>query len=73
MVKMTLGRIKMLDKQLKIPHEGLVKESPEGDIKPLKGADGIFRLRIGKYRILYKYVGDCLLAIKLGTRGDVYK
>lgn len=51
----------------------LIKEPPTGDIKPLRGTDGVFRLRIGKYRILYEYVGERVFIIKLGTRGDVYK
>jgi len=32
--------------------EGLEKEPPEGDIKPLKRQPGFFRLRVGGYRLL---------------------
>ena len=48
------------------------------DIKPLKDSDSVntkFRLRIGKYRFIYKIV-DSQLLIKVadaGSRGDIYK
>ena len=35
---------------------GLMQKPPVGDIKPLQGYhDGRQRLRVGKYRIIYKY------------------
>lgn len=51
---------------------------PEGDIKPLQGdAEGRLRLRIGSWRIIYKYDKDnipvVLLIIDIGNRGDIYK
>ena len=53
-----------------------IERLPNGeDIKRLKGYDGLFRLRVGDYRILYTvdhgkltvYVADS------GNRGEIYK
>ena len=35
--------------------EGLTEKPPKGDIKPLEGrSDGLLRLRVGSYRIIYR-------------------
>jgi len=48
--------------------EGLVT-----DTKPVQGEKNIYRLRVGKYRVLFAVVGDTVLIVKIGPRGDVYK
>lgn len=58
--------------------EGLTKAPPEGDIKPLSGySDGRMRLRVGGWRVIYRYdeTGGLmiLLVIDIGSRGDIYK
>jgi len=47
----------------------------EGDIKPLKGEIGFFRLRVGTYRIIFKVEHDVLTVIvtDAGNRGQIYK
>ena len=57
---------------------GLMQKPPVGDIKPLQGYhDGRQRLRVGKYRIIYKYglemELEILHIIDIGSRGDIYK
>ena len=57
---------------------GLTQKPPAGDIKPMQGySDERFRLRIGKYRIIYKYglemQIEILHIIDVGSRGDIYK
>lgn len=57
---------------------GLTKTPPEGDIKPMQGyRDGRFRLRVGGYRVVYRYDDRgnmiVLFIIDIGSRGDVYK
>ncbi|RDU65283.1 type II toxin-antitoxin system mRNA interferase toxin, RelE/StbE family [Helicobacter didelphidarum] len=45
------------------------------DIKPLKDSPNHYRLRVGKYRILYEIIDECILiyAYRADSRGDVYK
>lgn len=57
---------------------GLTKTPPEGDVKQMQGTrDGRYRLRIGKYRILFHYLTDeneqYLYIEAVGSRGDIYK
>ena len=55
--------------------EAIEKLPSEGDIGKLKGKKikNIFRLRIGKYRIIYSLEKEIIKIIKIDTRGDVYK
>lgn len=45
------------------------------NIKPLKGYENTNRLRVGNWRIIYRFENDrlVLLVLKIGARGDVYK
>jgi mRNA interferase RelE/StbE len=43
------------------------------DIKPITGEKDIFRIRIGKYRILFTLIDNVVLISRIGPRGDVYK
>lgn len=57
---------------------GLTKSPPEGDIRPLQGfSDGRKRLRVGGWRVIYRYDRDgeleILFIIDIGNRGDIYK
>lgn len=64
-------------RRIKEAIEGLTEQPPEGDIKTMQGfADGRLRLRVGKYRVVYKYIGTnavVLYIIEVGSRGDTYK
>ena len=57
---------------------GLTKKPPEGDIRPLQGFnDGRQRLRVGKYRVIFKFDLESeiqiLYIMNVGSRGDIYK
>lgn len=46
-----------------------------GDIKPMAGSEGFYRLRVGDYRILY-IVEEEIITVRVtdaGNRGDIYK
>ena len=49
-------------------------DSPSLDIKVLKGRK-VFRLRVGRYRIIYTRQDDRLTieVVKIRPRGDIYK
>ena len=58
--------------------QGLTLDPPIGDIKPMQGYnDGRKRLRIGGWRIIFKYGEESeieiLFVIDIGNRGDIYK
>ena len=53
--------------------EGLEKEPPEGDIKELTDNPGVFRLRVGAYRILYTVQDNYIDIFKIARRGQSYK
>ncbi len=52
-----------------------IEQLPEGDIKRLKGHNGLLRLRIGGYRIIYSVDNGKLVVyvIDIDNRGDIYK
>jgi mRNA interferase RelE/StbE len=52
--------------------EGLPKK---GDIRTLKGRSikNAYRLRVGRYRIVYIWEKDEIKILDIDTRGDVYK
>ena len=57
---------------------GLTKKPPEGDIRPVQGYnDGRQRLRVGKYRVIFKFDLESeiqiLYIMNVGSRGDIYK
>ena len=47
-------------------------EPPQGDIVSLSGKDG-FRLRVGKYRLLFDIMDDRIIVYDIGLRGQIYK
>lgn len=77
-VKTINGMDKETKQRIKKGIEGLTVRPPIGDIKPLQGfSDDRYRLRIGKYRIIYKYTTENKLVVlnilDIGARGDIYK
>ena len=53
---------------------GLVKEPPQGNIKPLTGAlQGFSRLRIGGWRITYEITETAVNILNISPRGSAYK
>lgn len=78
-IKFTKTAIKALNK-MNSKTKSLIIESikkiPNGDIKDMKGyKDNRKRLRVGKYRVIYKIENEIeiLLVLDIGSRGDIYK
>ncbi|MBQ8834621.1 MAG: type II toxin-antitoxin system RelE/ParE family toxin [Oscillospiraceae bacterium] len=58
--------------------QGLTLTPPVGDIKVMQGyTDSRKRLRVGSWRIIYKYGAEndieILFVVDIGNRGDIYK
>ena len=77
-VKFLQGLPQKLRDSIREAIKGLTQKPPKGDIKPMQGyKDGRLRLRIGKYRVIYRYTMDgeveILIIMEIGSRGDIYK
>jgi Cytotoxic translational repressor of toxin-antitoxin stability system len=64
--------------RIRMAIQGLTLDPPIGDIKPMQGYnDGRKRLRVGGWRIIFKYGEESeieiLFVIDIGNRGDIYK
>ena len=55
--------------------KGLLSIPPEGDIKSLKGHTGLYRLRIGSFRVIFNinHQEQVIYIKAIGNRGDIYK
>lgn len=64
--------------RIRIAISGLTHKPPIGDIKAMQGGkDGRLRLRVGGWRIIFRYGSDgeieVLFVLEIGNRGDIYK
>lgn len=46
--------------------------APRTDVVKLRGREG-YRLRVGRWRVLFEVRQGTLFVLKIGSRGDVYK
>jgi mRNA interferase RelE/StbE len=53
--------------------EKLTHMPPLGDIKPLSGQRGSYRVRVGNYRIIFRLANNEVVIDKIGLRGQVYQ
>lgn len=66
---------KFLEKLTQIEHDRILKsiyQLPRGDVVKLQGTGG-YRLRVGKFRILFDKDGSILAIASIDNRGQVYK
>ena len=73
-----LQRLDNTTKKRIIIHVEWLAENPKAstlDVKPLSGNPGLFRLRVGKYRVIFSIENEIkLLAVAhVLPRGEVYK
>lgn len=43
------------------------------DLKPVEGEADVYRIRIGKYRILFRRFSETAVVFRIAPRGDAYK
>lgn len=74
--KTSLKYLQKLERNVFRKIVGAIDRLPsEGDIVRLKGkkVKNLYRLRIGKHRILYVLEKEVIKVAKIDTRGDIYK
>jgi mRNA interferase RelE/StbE len=74
--KTSLKYLENLDSKTRNRIFSAVDKLPEeGDIKKMKGRTikNIYRLRVGKYRIIFQWEKEQIKVIEIDTRGDIYK
>ena len=78
--KQAIKELRSFDKKIaqnllaKMQKLALNPYSTELDVKKLKACQGLYRLRVGGYRIIYEIQDSKLIItiIKIGTRGGIY-
>jgi len=70
--KQAIKSLTRLDVTTKQRIKQAIRSIPQGDIKPLKGASGTYRLRVGNWRILFSYLVDEVYIRHIAPRGGVY-
>jgi len=61
-----------IQNRIKAALRKLAQEPPQGDVAALSGQDG-YRLRVGKYRLLFDKLNDKIIIYDIGLRGQIYK
>jgi len=51
-----------------------LEKLPQGDVIALQGVHGLFRLRVGDWRIVFSHPAqDSILVERIAPRGEIYK
>jgi len=73
--KTSLSRIKRLDRKTRERIIAAIDDLPQGgDIKKMRARkiENLYRLRVGKCRVLFIRQSDCIKILEVDTRGDIY-
>jgi len=74
--KTSLKYLSKLEKDLRAKIVSAINGLPDrGDIQKMRGQTlkNVFRLRMGRYRILYIRETDAIRILDVDNRGDIYK
>jgi mRNA-degrading endonuclease RelE of RelBE toxin-antitoxin system len=74
--KTSLKYLTKLERQVRTNIIKAIEGLPDkGDICKMKGRSiqNIYRLRVGKHRVLYIQEEDTITVLDIDTRGDIYK
>ena len=71
--KSAIKDIKKLDTNTKERILSGINKLPLGDIKRLQGYSDYYRLRIGGYRVIYKFKNGIITISAVLPRGEAYK
>ncbi len=67
-LNLPLNYKEMVDRTL----DRLIKNIPV-DIKPIQGEKDTFRIRVGKFKILFIKINSDIVIVKIKKREDIYK
>ena len=68
-----LYRLNANDKEhIKESLRDLSKDPPEGDIRPYEGNPGTLRLRVGSFRVIFRYRDNTIQVSHIEPRGQAY-
>ncbi len=74
--KKSLKYLKKLEASVRSAILDAIDELPDkGDVRKMRGRviQNLFRLRVGRYRVLFIREGDTIKILDVDTRGDIYK
>jgi mRNA-degrading endonuclease RelE of RelBE toxin-antitoxin system len=74
--KTSFKYLSKLEKEIRSNIVSAIERLPyKGDIQKMRGQSHpkTFRLRVGKYRVLYVRETDAIRILDIDTRGDIYK
>lgn len=74
--KTSLKYLKKLKEPIRLAIMDAIDKLPEqGDIKKMRGRviRDLFRLRVGRYRVLFIWEGETIRILDIDTRDDIYK
>jgi len=74
--KTSLKYLERLEKSLRSKIVKAIEGLPDkGDIKKMRGPGppNTYRLRVGRYRVLFLWEDDVIRVVDIDTRGDIYK
>ena len=50
-----------------------LSEGSSVDLKPVEGRKDVYRIRVGRYRMLFTKLGSTVLVFRITPRGDAYR
>ena len=72
--KRAVKAINGMDRPTKQRIKAAIEKLPDGDVKQMKGVAGLYRLRVGDWRVLYLYeTKEIILIERIAPRGEIYK
>jgi len=74
--KISVKHLAKTEKHIRAAIVAAIDNLPDrGDIKKMRGEslEELYRLRVGKYRVLYLWTKETVKILDVDTRGDIYK
>jgi mRNA interferase RelE/StbE len=74
--KTSLKYLKKLEESARSAIMDAIDKLPDqGDIRKMRGRviRNLFRLRVGRYRVLFFWEGETIKVLDIDTRGDIYR